>query len=79
MASTAGLVQPSLGIGKVWRENAGVRQAIGWATNAELPGTGRFEMFLGGNMVYSSQTGKTFVFLSESKRVQAFDVAFSEH
>jgi len=75
--SPAGLFQPTLGIGKVWRENANVRSALGWATAPESPGDGRFEMFLFGNMVSSSQTKQTYVFLS-TNRVQVLKVPFAE-
>ncbi len=32
-----GLIQPKRGFGKVWRENGPVRDALGWATEIELP------------------------------------------
>ncbi len=57
---TDGLLEPALGFGKVWREGPGVREALGWATTNETPGTGRFQLFSGGDMVWISQTDKTY-------------------
>ena len=37
----AGLFEPTLGFGKVWREKPDVRAALGWATAEETPGAGR--------------------------------------
>lgn len=47
-SAPAGLVEPMLGFGKVWREEPGVREALGWATEMEAPGAGRFQIFSGG-------------------------------
>ncbi len=41
----AGLLQPQRGFGKVWRENANVRNGLGWAVSAEQGYTTRFERF----------------------------------
>jgi hypothetical protein len=58
------LFEPTLGFGKVWREEPGVRAGLGWATAEETPGAGRFGFFAGGNMIWLSQRGQTLVFLS---------------
>lgn len=69
-----GLFEPVAGFGKAWREEGGVRDALGWATMEEVPGEGRFQMFLGGEMVWIRQTDRTYVFSGDSVRV--FDVSF---
>lgn len=70
------LVEPALGFGKVWRDQPGVRQALGWATASEVAGTGRFQMFVGGDMVWIGQTNQTYVFSDHVATV--FDIPFSE-
>jgi hypothetical protein len=70
------LVAPIDHFGKVWREEPGVRESLGWATSGEAPGTGRFQMFDGGEMIWISQTNQTYVFSGNQARV--FDVPFSE-
>jgi hypothetical protein len=71
-----GLVEPIYGFGKVWRDEPGVRESLGWATSNETPGIGRFQMFMGGDMIWMSQTDQTYVFSSNVVRV--FDIPFSE-
>jgi hypothetical protein len=72
-----GLLEPAYGFGQVWRDQPGIREQLGWATAAETPGEGVFQMFLGGSMVWISQTGQTYVFCSESLAVRVFDTPFS--
>lgn len=74
----SGLIEPSLGIGKVWRENPSVRNGLGWASALESPGAGRLEMYMNGDMVWASQLKKTFVLFWVPQRVQVFDFVFSE-
>jgi len=74
----SGLVEPIYGFGKVWREQTSVREGLGWATSNETPGTGYFQMFLGGNMVWISQTNQTYVFVSGDSTVRVFDIPFSD-
>jgi len=62
----AGLFEPIMGFGKVWRERPGVRSALGWAAANETPGAGRFQIFTGGNMIWLSQRGETVILLSAS-------------
>jgi hypothetical protein len=62
----AGLVEPILGFGKVWSEQAGVRQELGWATATESPGVGRFQLYTGGEMLWLSQRGEAYVFVRET-------------
>jgi hypothetical protein len=61
----AGLREPALGFGKVWREQPGVRQALGWATAGETGGKGRSQTFYQGSMVWLSQRKETYVFMSD--------------
>ncbi len=72
----AGLLEPSYGFGKVWRNEAGVRAALGWAAAPENNGPGRFQLFTGGDMIYLSQTGDTYIFTSG--RVLVFNVPFTQ-
>ncbi len=72
----AGLVEPILGFGKIWREGAGVRDRLGWATASEGSGTGRFQLFAGGDMIWLSQTDKTYVFVFSTATAHVFDVPF---
>ena len=44
----ADLQQPTRGFGKLWRENATVRQALGWALSDEIGHTTRYEYRQGG-------------------------------
>ena len=69
-------MEPTLGFGKVWRDEPGVREALGWATAGETPGVGRFQMFLYGDMIWISQTNQTYVF--NNGLVFVFYIPFSE-
>ena len=69
-----GLVAPVDRFGKVWREEPGVRESLGWATSSEEPGVGRFQMFEGGEMVWLSQTNQSYVLGRDG--VLVFDVPF---
>jgi hypothetical protein len=73
-----GLYEPVMGFGKVWRENPEVRSALGWATAPETPGSGRYQLFMGGRMIWIDQTDYTYVFISQSAvdLVWVFDVPF---
>jgi hypothetical protein len=76
----SGLVEPILGFGKVWRVEPGVRDQVGWGKADEVPGLGRFEMLVGGYMVWISQTNRTYVFIlrQNSNSVRVLNVPFSE-
>jgi hypothetical protein len=41
----AGLYEPNRGFGKVWREQRGVRDALGWALEQERPETVSYQVF----------------------------------
>ncbi|MBN1312647.1 MAG: hypothetical protein JXB30_14620 [Anaerolineae bacterium] len=72
----SGLLEPTMGFGKVWQDHANVRDALGWATAPETSGIGRFQMFDGGNMVWISPTNQTYVFISGT--VSVLNIPFSE-
>ncbi len=59
-----GLLEPVRGFGKVWRENPGVRDTLGWATSGEAGGTGQVLMFERGEMVNVSQAGQTYIMIA---------------
>lgn len=46
-----GLIQPVRGFGKVWRNNAFIREALGWATTPETPLDSQWLQFEGGWMM----------------------------
>jgi hypothetical protein len=46
----AGLLQPMRGFGKLWRENANVRAALGWAKQPEIGYQTRYEYHAGGSV-----------------------------
>jgi photosystem II stability/assembly factor-like uncharacterized protein len=48
-----GLFAPQRGFGKIWREQPGVRQRLGWAVGSERPFEGREQSFTGGVMVWT--------------------------
>lgn len=71
-----GLVEPKFGFGKVWREEAGVRDRLGWATAEESAGIGRYQIFdMQHRMVWISQTNQTYLFLAGGT-LRIFDVPF---
>jgi len=59
-----GLLEPIRGFGKVWRENAGVSDTLGWATSGEAGGTTFIQTFERGEMIYIPQNGQTYIFIS---------------
>jgi hypothetical protein len=60
----AGLLEPVRGFGKVWREQASARDALGWATSGESGGTAQILMFERGEMVSVAQTGQTYIMIA---------------
>ena len=59
-----GLYQPKRGFGKVWRDQSGVRSALGWATTEERGLTMAVQPFDGGMMLWSNIRG-TFVLYND--------------
>lgn len=60
----AGRIEPIRGFGKVWRETAGMSEALGWATSEEIGGTGFVLSFERGEMIYVPQNGQTYVLVA---------------
>lgn len=60
----SGLIEPIRGFGKVWRESAGVRDALGWARTDEQGGGATVQIFERGEMVAVSQNGLIYVLIS---------------
>jgi hypothetical protein len=56
-----GLQRPRRSFGKVWRENATVRERLGWATAAEQSYDGLIQRFERGLMLRSTPTSTVFV------------------
>jgi hypothetical protein len=58
-----GLVQPTGGFGKIWREGtaAAVRERLGWAVGPETAGSGAIESFQRGVMVFTSEPREIFL------------------
>lgn len=52
-----GYYQPIRGFGKVWREEPGVRDRLGWATEEERGLTVAVQLFEGGMMIWSQSKG----------------------
>ena len=72
----AGLFEPVRGFGKVWRENSGVRSALGWATAPEMGGPGRFQIMENGEIIWLSETGHTYIFRHDNAHWYEFNVPF---
>lgn len=49
IAAPVGLRQPTYGFGKVWREQPGVRDKLGWALESELNTVGYIQEYSGNN------------------------------
>ncbi len=60
----AGYYQPKRGFGKVWREQAGVRDKISWATKEERGLNATWQAYQGGLMLWSDALG-TFVLYND--------------
>ncbi len=52
-----GYYQPKRGFGKVWRNNANVRNGLSWATTEEHGFQGAAQAFTGGTMLWSNTRG----------------------
>jgi len=70
----AGLLVPALGFGKLWEEHPDIQVALGWATAPETPGPGRFQLFIGGEMIWISQRGETYVFVNVPTPTYALEI-----
>jgi hypothetical protein len=57
ITAPSGLYQPKRGFGRVWREQAGVRDRIGWATTVERGLGADYQAYQGGMMIWSDLQG----------------------
>ena len=72
----AGLYEPIRGFGKVWRDVPYVSASLGWATQPEVGGVGRFQIMENGEIIWLSETGHTYVFTDADMRWYEFDEPF---
>jgi len=69
----AGLFAPIRGFGKLWRENAHVRNTLGWATAPEQADRGESQYFRGGAWgIYRAGSDRVYIFYPNNR---AADVA----
>ncbi len=61
-----GLFEPILGFGKLWRENAEVRELLGWATAPEAGAPGQVQPFEHGVMIHSQAAGGAYILFYRS-------------
>ncbi len=66
-----GKLEPKRGFGKVWREEPGVREALGWATQPERSDRAVMQFFDHGMMVWLAGTDFVYTFVSNSDVVTA--------
>ena len=67
-----GLYEPIRGFGKLWRTNAHVRDALGWATAPEQADRGTEQYFRGGAWAIDrAASNRTFVLFPDNR---VFDV-----
>ncbi len=59
------LTEPIRGFGKVWRENASVRDQLGWATGGERGADATFTPYERGVLLYAPQRGDVLAFAEE--------------
>lgn len=63
-----GLYEPIRGFGKLWRENAHVRETLGWAAAPERADTGSLQYFQGGAFaVYRAANDRVFIFRPDNR------------
>jgi hypothetical protein len=59
----AGRMTPIRGFGKVWHNNAAVKNGLGWASGPEAGTPGQIQRFERGEMLFVASIGQTFVFV----------------
>lgn len=73
-----GLIEPIRGFGKVWREQAGVQDLLGWATGDEVGSSNSYlQVFEKGIMLYLPQTNQTLIALVETGSWFVFPMAYN--
>jgi hypothetical protein len=61
-APPAGRVEPVRGFGKVWREQPGVRDALGWAMDYEIGDNGTLQRFQNGAVLWTYSDDFVWIF-----------------
>lgn len=61
----ANLIEPKRGFGKIWREQPGVREALGWAVSAERPTQALVQRFQNGEVVWLVDTDYVYSMYGE--------------
>jgi hypothetical protein len=54
---------PARGFGKVWHNNAAVKNGLGWALSPEAGTPGQIQRFERGEMLFVASLGQTFIFV----------------
>lgn len=68
-----GLYEPIRGFGKIWREDASLRNTLGWAAAPETADSGHFQYFQSGaNMLYRASVDRVYLLYGDGR---ADDVA----
>jgi hypothetical protein len=70
----AGLYEPIRGFGKVWRENAAVRNTLGWASAPEQADTGIVQTFVKGMMIYRTSVDRVYILYDSPNAGRADDI-----
>ena len=65
---------PVRGFGKIWSENSGLRQSLGWATEPETSVTGAWQPYGQGNMLWIST--KTIFVMYDDGNWESFPDTF---
>jgi hypothetical protein len=72
----AGFNAPVRGFGKIWHENAAVKNALGWATTTEVGTAGTIQRFERGEMIFVASVGQTYIFVAGSNAWRIMPVGF---
>jgi len=70
LQAPSGLLQPIRGFGKIWRQNAFIREALGWATSREISYGSRWQFFEGGWMMTGPGGTAFFVMIPSTEPPQ---------
>lgn len=65
---SAGLFQPTEGIGKLWAESPNLRQMLGWAISPAQTSSGQVQSFEGGTLIADESSREIYRFLSAEFR-----------
>ena len=70
----ANLYEPIRGFGKIWRDNAAVRNTLGWASAPERADTGIVQSFINGLMIYRASEDRVYIFYDYPNTGRADDI-----